>query len=96
MERLSGLDASFLYLESSAQLMHVCGIIQLDPSTMPDGYTFDGIKADLEGRISTIPSFRRKLKEVPLEIDHPVWVDDADFDIDRHVHRLAVPSPGGP
>lgn len=95
MERLSGLDASFLYLESSAQLMHVCGIIQLDPSTIPGGYSFDGMKTELARRISTIPNFRRKLKEVPFEIDHPIWVDDADFDIDRHVHRLAVPSPGG-
>jgi diacylglycerol O-acyltransferase len=39
--------------------------------------------------------FRRKLREVPLGLDHPVWVEDPDFDIDRHVHRLAVPSPGG-
>lgn len=96
MDRLSGLDASFLYLESSAQLMHVCGILQLDPSTIPADYSFGAFKADLEARISTIPDFRRKLKEVPLEIDHPVWVDDKDFDINRHVHRLAVPSPGGP
>lgn len=95
MERLSGLDASFLYLESSAQLMHVCGIILLDPSTIPGGYSFADMKAVLEARVQTIPNFRRKLKEVPLEIDHPLWVDDADFDIDRHVHRLAVPAPGG-
>ena len=39
--------------------------------------------------------FHRKLKQVPLGIDHPVWVDDDDFDIDRHVHRMALPSPGG-
>ncbi|HET6165251.1 MAG TPA: wax ester/triacylglycerol synthase family O-acyltransferase [Marmoricola sp.] len=96
MERLSGLDASFLYLESSAQLMHVCGVLLLDPSTTPGGYSFAGMKDVLEARVATIPSFRRKLKEVPLEIDHPVWVDDRDFDIDRHVHRLAVPAPGGP
>ncbi len=44
MERLSGLDASFLYLESSAQLMHVCGMIMLDPSTIPGGYDFDGVQ----------------------------------------------------
>lgn len=75
--------------------MHVCGIIQLDPATIPADYSFSAFKADLEARISTIPDFRRKLKEVPLEIDHPVWVDDADFDINRHVHRLALPSPGG-
>ena len=36
MDRLSGLDASFLYLETPAQLMHVCGLIVLDPATMPE------------------------------------------------------------
>jgi diacylglycerol O-acyltransferase len=95
MERLSGLDASFLYLESPAQLMHVCGVLLLDPSTVPGGYSFDRFQSDLERRVSAIPAFRRKLRAVPLEIDHPVWVEDTDFDIDRHVHRLAVPSPGG-
>src|SRR3954451_11785084 len=37
----------------------------------------------------------RKLKQVPLGIDHPGGVNDDDFDIDRHVHRMALPSPGG-
>jgi diacylglycerol O-acyltransferase len=95
MERLSGLDASFLYLESPAQLMHVCGLLLLDPSTMPGGYSFDRLRSDLEERVRAIPAFHRKLRPVPLEIDHPVWVEDADFDVDRHLHRLAVPSPGG-
>jgi diacylglycerol O-acyltransferase / wax synthase len=95
MERLSGLDASFLYLESSAQLMHVCGVLLLDPATVPGGFSFERMRDDLDRRVSAIPAFRRKLRQVPLEIDHPVWVDDADFDIDRHVHRLAVPTPGG-
>lgn len=96
MERLSGLDASFLYLESSAQLMHVCGLLLLDPSTVPGGYSYARMREDLDSRVRAIPAFRRKLRPVPLEIDHPVWVDDTDFDIDRHLHRLAVPSPGGP
>jgi diacylglycerol O-acyltransferase len=95
MERLSGLDASFLYLESPAQLMHVCGVLLLDPSTVPGGYSFERMRSDLGDRVRAIPAFRRKLRAVPLEIDHPVWVDDSDFDIDRHVHRLAVPAPGG-
>jgi diacylglycerol O-acyltransferase len=95
MERLSGLDASFLYLESSAQLMHVCGVLLLDPATVPGGYSFETMRADIEARVRAIPAFRRKLRQVPLAIDHPVWVEDADFDIDRHVHRLAVPTPGG-
>jgi diacylglycerol O-acyltransferase len=95
VQRLSGLDASFLYLESSAQLMHVCGLLLLDPTTVPGGYSFDKLRADLEERARAIPAFHRKLRAVPLDIDHPVWVEDADFDIDRHLHRLAVPTPGG-
>ena len=95
MDRLSGLDASFLYLESSAQLLHVCGVIVLDTETVPEGYRFTEFQAELERRIEHVPMFHRKLKQVPLGIDHPVWIDDEDFDIDRHVHRMALPSPGG-
>jgi diacylglycerol O-acyltransferase len=95
MDRLSGLDASFLYLETPAQLLHVCGVIALDPETVPGGYDFAEFKDELERRIEHVPMFHRKLKQVPLGIDHPVWVDDEDFDIDRHVHRMALPSPGG-
>jgi len=95
MDRLSGLDASFLYLETPAQLMHVCGLIVLDPGTMPEGYAFDQFKAGIERRVRDVPAFTRKLRKVPLGLDHPVWVHDKHFDIDRHVHRLALPQPGG-
>jgi diacylglycerol O-acyltransferase len=95
MDRLSGLDASFLYLETPAQLMHVCGVIVLDPSTMPDGYSFDEVQRGIDRRIRDVPDFTRKLRRVPLGLDHPVWVRDTQFDIERHVHRLALPSPGG-
>ena len=95
MERLSGLDASFLYLETPTQLLHVCGLIVLDPETIPGGYSFEEFRDELERRIEHVPMFHRKLKQVPLGIDHPVWVTDDDFDIDRHVHRMAAPSPGG-
>ncbi len=95
MDRLSGLDASFLYLETPAQLMHVCGIVVLDPDTISGGYSFDGFKAELERRVVAIPAFRRMLRQVPFGVDHPLWVNDDDFDIDRHVHRMGLPSPGG-
>jgi len=95
VNRLSGLDASFLYLETPAQLMHVCGLLLLDPSTMPDGYDFASMREEIERRVREVPAFTRKLKRVPLDLDHPVWVRDRDFDIQRHVHRLALPEPGG-
>lgn len=95
MQRLSGLDASFLYLETSSQPMHVCSIIELDTSTVPGGYTFERLRDALVRRIRAIPPFREKLADSPLNLDHPVWVDDEEFDVDRHLHRIAVPAPGG-
>ncbi len=94
MERLSGLDSTFLYLETPTQLLHVCGLIVLDPSTVPGGYSFQGLKAELNARIRGMPGFRRKLFDSPFNLDHPAWVEDSDFDIDRHLHRIAVPAPG--
>ncbi|PXW35685.1 UNVERIFIED_CONTAM: WS/DGAT/MGAT family acyltransferase [Williamsia faeni] len=95
MERLSGLDASFLYLESRSQLMHIIGLIELDPNTVEGGYSFEKMRDELQRRIAGLPTFRRKLRDSILNIDHPVWVEDRNFDIESHVHRVAVPSPGG-
>jgi len=95
MQRLSGLDASFLYLETSSQPMHVCSIIELDTSTMPGGYSFDRLRDALSLRLKSMPQFREKLANSPLNLDHPVWVDDENFDVDRHLHRIGLPPPGG-
>jgi diacylglycerol O-acyltransferase / wax synthase len=95
MQRLSGLDASFLYLETAAQPLHVCSILELDTSTMPGGYTFERFRDAFSLRLKAMPQFREKLADSRFNLDHPVWVDDHDFDVDRHVHRIGLPSPGG-
>ncbi|MEO6795091.1 MAG: wax ester/triacylglycerol synthase family O-acyltransferase [Mycobacterium sp.] len=95
MQWLSGLDASFLYLETPDQPLHVCSILELDAATMPGGYTFERLRDELAQRITAMPQFREKLADSPLNLDHPVWVEDHDFDINRHVHRIGLPPPGG-
>src|SRR6476659_7224644 len=95
MERLSGLDASFLYIESPTVPLHVCSIVELDTSTIQGGYTFDRFHHDLASRIKALPEFRAKLADSQLNLDHPVWVDDKDFDLSRHLYRIGLPSPGG-
>jgi len=94
MDRLSGLDASFLYLETPSQVMNVAIIMEVDPSTIPGGYSFDGLRAEMNRRVTGLPVMRRKLADSLTNIDHPVWVEDDDFNIERHVNRMAVPSPG--
>ena len=81
MDRLSGLDASFLYLETPAQLMHVCALMVLDPSTMPSSYAFDELMAHIDDSVHDVPAFTRKIRGVPMGLDHPVWVRDQQFDI---------------
>ena len=95
MQRLSGLDASFLYLETAAQPLHVCSVLEIDTSTIPGGYTFDRLRDALGLRIKAMPEFREKLGDNRFNLDHPVWVEDKDFDGDRHLHRIGLPSPGG-
>ncbi|ORA62757.1 diacylglycerol O-acyltransferase [Mycolicibacterium elephantis] len=96
MQRLSGLDASFLYLETTKQPLHVCSILELDTSTMPGGYTFDRFREALSERIKAMPQFREKLADSRFNLDHPVWVEDPDFVVDHHLHRIGLPGPGGP
>src|SRR5215213_9764443 len=95
MERLSGLDASFLYIESVTQPLSVCSILELDTSTMPGGYSFDRLRDELAARITAIPEFRAKLADSQFNLDYPVWVEDDAFDLDRHLLRIGLPSPGG-
>src|SRR6187200_648044 len=95
MERLSGLDASFLYIESLTQPQHVCSILEVDTSTTAGGYSFEGLHDELAVRIAAIPEFRAKLADSQLNLDYPVWVDDDEFDLDRHLFRISLPSPGG-
>jgi diacylglycerol O-acyltransferase / wax synthase len=95
MERLSGLDASFLYIESPNVPLHVCSVVELDTSTIPGGYNFERFVDDLAVRIQALPELRAKIVDSQLNLDHPVWVEDKDFDVSRHVQRIALPAPGG-
>ncbi|OBJ73386.1 wax ester/triacylglycerol synthase family O-acyltransferase [Mycobacterium sp. 1274756.6] len=95
MQRLSGLDASFLYLETSTQPLHVCSILDLDTATMPGGYSFEAFRDALAERMAAMPQFREKLANTALNLDHPVWVEDTEFDVSRHLHRIGLPPPGG-
>jgi diacylglycerol O-acyltransferase len=95
LQRLSGLDASFLYLETSTQPLHVCSVLELDTATIPGGYSFERLRDELAVRITAIPTFRERLANSFLNLDHPVWVEDEEFDVDRHLHRIGLPAPGG-
>jgi diacylglycerol O-acyltransferase len=96
MERMTGLDAGFLYMETPTLHMHTLKVAVIDPTTVPGGYTFAKVKEVLGERLHLLPAFRRRVVEVPFGLHHPMWIEDPAFDLDYHVRRVGAPSPGGP
>jgi diacylglycerol O-acyltransferase / wax synthase len=96
MERLSGLDSAFLSMETPTMHLHVAIAAVIDPTTMAVPYSFDELKVFVARRLMSDAAFRRRIVEVPFGLNHPIWVEDPHLDLDYHVRRHVLPSPGGP
>ena len=94
-EPLDPLDAWFLYLERPEAPLHIGGVYIFEgrPS-VKGGPGARGIAETLASRLHLVPRYRQKVRWLPLNLGHPVWVDDADFDLSYHVRRAALPKPG--
>jgi WS/DGAT/MGAT family acyltransferase len=90
-DRLSPLDASFLFVEESTTPMHVGGLMTFDTTPAFDA---DRFVAQIGERLASVPRYRQKIREVPVHLGLPVWVDDPGFELDYHVRRSALPAPG--
>jgi diacylglycerol O-acyltransferase len=91
--KLSAMDASFLYLETPEMPMHVGSMAIF---RLPEGYKgdfFEEFKAMIASRMHIAPILKARLEKAPLDIDHPSWVADDQFDIDRHIFRASLPAP---
>ena len=94
MQRLSGTEAAFLYLETPSTHMHVTGTLVLDPGSLDGREPLGEVRRLLEERLHLLPPFRRRLVQIPLGAAHPVWIEDPDFDLDAHLERWELPAPG--
>ena len=95
MRQLTGLDASFLYLETANAPMHISGLSIYDQSTVEGGIVrFKEIVENTNRRIQSLPVMTQKLVTVPMGLDHPYWVTDGAFDPEFHIRHLALPKPG--
>ncbi len=91
MQRLSGLDDTFLWMETPSSYMHVASLIVVDAASYPGGLTFDRVRDLYASRLDQAPPFRRRLVEVPFGIHHPLWIEDPDFDLDWHLRSITLP-----
>lgn len=88
VKSISGLDATFLYAETSTSPMHVGSVAIIEGSLQ-----YKDFRKTIMSRIHHIPKFRKRLMYVPFSMDHPYWVDDPDFNIDMHIRNVALPKP---
>jgi diacylglycerol O-acyltransferase len=89
------MDAMFLHTESATQYMHTLKVAIFDPPEDGNPYTFADQFAHIQTTIHRVPPFRWKVLNAPFNLHHPIWFNDPDFDLALHVHRAALPSPGG-
>lgn len=93
MDRMTPLDAAFLLAEDEEpEVSLAISSIAVFDGPPPSAAEFTALIA---GRLPRIPRYRQKVREIPFDLGPPVWIDDEHFDLDYHLRRTALPSPGG-
>ena len=87
-KQISGYDAAFLYAESPTSPMLIATLAIVEGSLK-----FEDFKKIVASKLHLIPKFRQRLLNVPMNLDYPYWVDDPNFEMDLHLHRLKLPEP---
>lgn len=93
METMTGLDAKFLYSETPTAHMHTVKVVVADVSALKGEFSYDSLIGNLADQLGRLPPFRRRVVPVPWGLGHPVWVEDPEFDLKRHISRCVLDHP---
>ncbi|WP_332776684.1 wax ester/triacylglycerol synthase family O-acyltransferase [Polaromonas sp.] len=96
MKSLSGLDATFLYLETPEMPMHVGSLNLCELPVGFKGSFHKEVQKHIAKRIHLAPVFSRKLAFMPFDLGHPLWVEAEAVDVDFHVRRADPAKRGAP
>ncbi|WP_420453506.1 wax ester/triacylglycerol synthase domain-containing protein [Ilumatobacter sp.] len=96
MHQLSRRETALLGAESITNLGHYSLYVELDHDDDGATMTFPRLRTLIEEHLHLAPSLRRRLREVPLELDEAWWIEDPHLDLDFHVRHVAVPGAGDP
>src|SRR3990172_1418867 len=87
--RLSAQDATFLYFEREDAPMNI-GSVAVFQGQIP----YDKFVKNIEDKIHLIPRYQQRIIPAPLNLSHPTWEWDPDFDIRRHIMPVRLDPPG--
>ncbi len=91
---MTGLDAKFLYSETPTTHMHTIKVVVSDVSAVEGGFSYEALTEVLRQLLVRLPPFRRRVVPVPWGLGHPVWVEDPEFELSRHLRRSRLSAPG--
>ncbi|MBV8928383.1 MAG: wax ester/triacylglycerol synthase family O-acyltransferase, partial [Mycobacteriaceae bacterium] len=95
MKRLNGWDAMLLYSETPNVHAHTLKVGVIDVSDFDGELTFEVFRRTIRRRLHLMDPLRYCLVEIPFKLHHPMWMEKCDIDLDYHLRRVRVPSPGG-
>jgi WS/DGAT/MGAT family acyltransferase len=87
---LSPVDTAWLHMESPTNHMVVTSVLLFDGTL-----DLDRLRRVYTQRLLTHERFRQRIVTPLRGLRTPHWELDGDFDLENHIHRVALPSPGG-
>jgi diacylglycerol O-acyltransferase len=95
VKRLNGMDAMLLYSETPNLHTHTLKIAIVDDAHQDGEFTFELFRRTLHRRLHLLEPLRYKLVTIPWRLHHPMWLENCEVELDYHLRRTRVPSPGG-
>src|SRR5690349_16829789 len=94
-KRLNPLDWTFLAAETRESMMHVGALLSFTPPADATPESLRKLMDELRADATAYPPWSLKLKH-PNFLASPLqaWIEDTNFDVEYHVRRSALPSPG--
>jgi len=95
VKRLNGMDAMLLYSETPNLHTHTLKVAIISAAEFDGDFTFDLFRQTIQRRLHLLDPLRYRLVAIPWKLHHPMWLEGCDVDLDYHLRRVQVPSPGG-
>jgi diacylglycerol O-acyltransferase len=91
MEVMSPLDSAFLRMETSNTSLHIASLAIFEGPAP----TYDELFEIFARKLVDLPRYRQRVREVPLWLGRPVWVEDPNLNLHYHLRHTVLPRPGG-
>lgn len=94
MKRLNGMDAMLLYSETPNLHTHTLKVAIIHAADYEGEFDFEVFRRTVARRLHLLDPLRYQLVDIPWKLHHPMWIEDCPVDLDYHLRRVQVPSPG--